>query len=106
MPSITQDLNAPPIATTLTAALFILAMGIAPVFWASISDHFQIRRFLLILSMTIFAVSSLGSAFINKIWGLVVLRCVQSVGSSCSQSVGAGVVAVTYHYHYHHKSSY
>lgn len=90
LPDITADLNAPPIATTLTAALFVLAMGIAPVFWASLSDFYQVRRILLICSMFIFAIASLGSAFINNIWGLVVLRCVQSVGSSCGQSVGAG----------------
>lgn len=90
MPSITADLNAPAIATTLTAALFVLSMGIAPVFWASLSDFYQVRRILLMLSMLIFAAASIGSAFINNIWGLVVLRCVQSVGASCGQSVGAG----------------
>lgn len=91
LPLITVDLNAPPIATTLTAALFVLAMGIAPVFWASLSDYYQVRRILLMASMLIFAAASLGSAFINNIWGLVVLRCVQSVGSSCGTSVGAGM---------------
>jgi hypothetical protein len=91
LPAITVDLNAPPIATTLTAALFVLAMGIAPVFWASASDYYQVRRVLLVVSMLIFAAASLGSAFINNIWGLVVLRCVQSVGSSCGSSVGAGM---------------
>lgn len=74
----------------MTAALFVLAMGIAPVFWASLSDFYRVRRILLMVSMLIFAAASLGSAFINNIWGLVVLRCIQSVGSSCGQSVGAG----------------
>lgn len=90
MPYITADLHAPAIATTLTAALFVLAMGIAPVFWASLSDFYRVRRILLMISMLIFAAASLGSAFINNIWGLVVLRCVQSLGASCGQSVGAG----------------
>ncbi|KAI8078881.1 major facilitator superfamily domain-containing protein [Halteromyces radiatus] len=96
LPMITQDLHAPPIATTLTAALFVLFMGIAPVFWASISDHYHVRRCLSIFSMLIFAVASLGLALMNNIWGLVVLRCVQSIGSSCGQSVGAGVIADCY----------
>ncbi|CAO3667687.1 unnamed protein product [Rhizopus stolonifer] len=96
LPDITSDLNAPAIATTLTAALFILAMGIAPVFWASLSDYYQVRRVLFLFSMIIFAAASIGCAFINNIWGLVVLRCVQSVGASCGQSVGAGVVADCY----------
>ncbi|CEG66357.1 hypothetical protein RMATCC62417_02955 [Rhizopus microsporus] len=96
LPAITSDLHAPAIATTLTAALFVLAMGIAPVFWASLSDFYEVRRVLFLASMLIFAAASIGSAFINNIWGLVVLRCVQSVGSSCGQSVGAGVVADCY----------
>lgn len=69
-------------------------MGIAPVFWASFSDRLHVRRVLLFFSMIVFAVASLGAAFINNIWGLVVLRCIQAVGSSCGQSVGAGVIAV------------
>ncbi|KAI8067176.1 major facilitator superfamily domain-containing protein [Gongronella butleri] len=96
LPSITADLQAPPIATTLTAALFVLFMGIAPVFWASASENYQMRRWLLIVSMWIFAVASLGAALVNNIWGLVVLRCLQSVGASCGQSVGAGVIADCY----------
>ncbi|KAI8384550.1 major facilitator superfamily domain-containing protein [Radiomyces spectabilis] len=79
-------------ATTLTAALFVLFMGIAPVFWASISDFYEVRRVLFMISMVIFIAASLGSAFITNIWGLVVLRCVQSIGSSCGQSVGAGTL--------------
>ncbi|KAG0754395.1 hypothetical protein G6F57_013279 [Rhizopus arrhizus] len=96
LPNITSDLHAPPIATTLTAALFALAMGIAPMFWASLSDFYQVRRVLFLFSMIIFAAASIGCAFINNIWGLVVLRCVQSCGSSCGQSVGAGVIADCY----------
>ncbi|GAN10838.1 MFS general substrate transporter [Mucor ambiguus] len=96
IPYITADLNAPSIATTLTAALFILMMGIAPVFWAAMSDNWQVRRIMLFVSMIIFAVSSLGCALIDNIWGLVVLRCIQAVGSSCGQSVGAGVISDCY----------
>ncbi|EPB90787.1 hypothetical protein HMPREF1544_02365 [Mucor circinelloides 1006PhL] len=96
LPAITEELHAPPIATTLTAALFVLLMGIAPVFWASFSDRLHVRRVLLFFSMIVFAVASLGAAFINNIWGLVVLRCIQAVGSSCGQSVGAGVIADCY----------
>ncbi|KAI7902729.1 major facilitator superfamily domain-containing protein [Cokeromyces recurvatus] len=96
LPDVTVDLHAPSIATTLTAALFVLAMGITPIFWASASDHFQMRRFPLMLSILIFGASSIGCAFVNNIWALIVLRCVQSVGSSCGQSVGAGSIADCY----------
>ncbi|KAG0167536.1 hypothetical protein DFQ28_008838 [Apophysomyces sp. BC1034] len=96
LPAITSDLNAPPMATTLTAALFVLFMGIAPVIWATFSDYYQVRRILFMISMAIFGVASLGSTFLNNIWGIVVLRCIQSVGSSCGQSVGAGVISDCY----------
>ena len=85
IPNITLELNAPPIATTLTAALSILFMGLTPVVWAALSDYYQIRRFLLMLSMTIFGFASLGSALVNNIWVLVVLRCIQALGASCGQ---------------------
>ncbi|KAL0074901.1 major facilitator superfamily domain-containing protein [Phycomyces blakesleeanus] len=96
LPLITEELKAPSIATTLTAALFVLFMGLAPVVWASISDHYQIRRLLFLVSMIIFSVASLGATFVQNIWPLVVLRCIQSIGSSCGNSVGAGVIADCY----------
>lgn len=70
-------------------------MGISPVFWASLSDYYQVRRVLFLFSMIIFAAASIGCAFINNIWGLVVLRCVQSLGASCGQSVGAGNLLIS-----------
>ncbi|KAL0090071.1 major facilitator superfamily domain-containing protein [Phycomyces blakesleeanus] len=96
VPGITADLNAPPIAITLTAALFALFTGIAPVFWASASDHYHIRRLPNLLSMVIFSAASLGMAFVKNIWALVVLRCLQAVGASCGQAVGAGMIADLY----------
>ncbi|KAI9270768.1 major facilitator superfamily domain-containing protein [Phascolomyces articulosus] len=93
IPNINAELHAPSIATTLTAALFVLFMGIAPVFWAAFSDYYFIRRFLLVISMVIFVASSLGNAFINNIWGMVVLRCVQAIGASSGQAIGGGVIA-------------
>ena len=92
IPNINAELHAPSIATTLTAALFVLFMGIAPVFWAAFSDFYNIRRFLLIISMIIFVVSSLGNAVITDIWGMVVLRCVQAIGASSGQAIGGGVI--------------
>lgn len=46
--------------------------------------------------MIIFSFASLGSALVGNIGGLIVLRCMQSLGASCGQSVGAGVIADCY----------
>ncbi|KAF7732041.1 hypothetical protein EC973_007146 [Apophysomyces ossiformis] len=96
IPYITSDLHAPSIVTTLTAALFIMFAGIAPVFWASISDFFHMRRFLFMFAMIIYIVASLGAVFVENIWALVVIRCIQSVGVSAGQSIGAGVISDCY----------
>lgn len=71
-------------------------MGIAPVIWAAISDYYQVRRVLLVISMVIFAVCSLGCALVNNIGGLIALRIIQSMGASCGQAVRAGVITDCY----------
>lgn len=96
LPYVTEELNAPAIATTLTAALFVLFMGIAPVVWAAISEHYHIRRFLFLVAMVIFMATSIGAAFVHNIWALVGVRCIQSMGVSSAQSVGAGYISDLY----------
>ncbi|KAI7869718.1 major facilitator superfamily domain-containing protein [Spinellus fusiger] len=96
LPYITEDLQATSITTTLTAALFILMMGVGSIIWASISDYYQIRRYLFLISTVIFSVSSLGGVFVSNIWTLVVLRCIQALGCSSGISIGAGVIADCY----------
>ncbi|RCI01818.1 hypothetical protein CU098_005540 [Rhizopus stolonifer] len=96
IPYVTAELNAPSIATTLTAALFILFMGIMPVVWASISEHYHVRRAIYLMAMTIYIASSLGAAFVHNIWALVAVRCIQSMGVSSGQSVGSGYISDMY----------
>ncbi|CAO0795331.1 unnamed protein product [Mucor circinelloides] len=96
LPYVTKELNAPPIATTLTASLFVFFMGTAPVIWASLSEYYHIRRFLFLVAMVIFMATSIGAAFVHNIWVLVAVRCIQSIGVSSGQSVGAGCIADLY----------
>ncbi|OZJ05165.1 hypothetical protein BZG36_02217 [Bifiguratus adelaidae] len=93
LPIIIQDLQASSIAVTMTTSLFVLFMGIAPVFWASFSDHFYIRRPIYLATLLVFAGASIGSAFVNNVWVLVVLRCLQSCGASAGSALGPGTVA-------------
>lgn len=88
IPYITNDLHAEPIDTTLTAALYMLFNGIAPVIWASLSENFHIRRFIMLIAMVIYISASVGAVFVTNIWALVVVRCIQSIGVSCGQSIG------------------
>ncbi|ORY05316.1 MFS general substrate transporter [Basidiobolus meristosporus CBS 931.73] len=99
LPTITEDLRASGTAVNATVSLFILFMGIAPVLWASISDHYGVRRVLYLSSIAIFIIASIGSAFVNDITLLIILRCIQSCGSSSSSSLGAGTIADCYDLH-------
>ncbi|KAK4513839.1 uncharacterized protein ATC70_005845 [Mucor velutinosus] len=46
--------------------------------------------------MVIFTVTSIGAAFVHNIWALVVVRCIQSIGVACGQSLGTGYIADLY----------
>ncbi|KAI7879066.1 MFS general substrate transporter [Lichtheimia hyalospora FSU 10163] len=96
IPYIAEELDASPLSVTLTTALYILLTGIAPVFWGSISDHYQIRRPLVLASLVIFCISTVAAGVVSNIWALVVLRCVQATGASCTLAVGAGIIADCY----------
>ncbi|KAI9476379.1 MAG: major facilitator superfamily domain-containing protein [Benjaminiella poitrasii] len=93
IPSIKSELNASEIEITLVSSLFILFGGLGPIFWASMSDYYFIRRFLYLAGLLIFIGASIGCAVANNIWLLIVLRCIQSIGTSVTMSVGAGTVA-------------
>ncbi|CAO3627073.1 unnamed protein product [Mucor hiemalis] len=93
IPDIKAELNASDIGITLVSSLFILFGGIGPMFWASMSDYYYIRRFLYLISLLIFVGASVGCAVVGNIWLLVVFRCIQSVGTSVTMSVGAGTIA-------------
>ncbi|KAI9261098.1 major facilitator superfamily domain-containing protein [Sporodiniella umbellata] len=93
IPEITKELNASSIGITLVSSLYILCCGISPIFWASISDYYHIRRFPCLIALFVFILASVGCALSNNVWILVVMRCLQSFGGSTLVSVGAGVVA-------------
>ncbi|ORX80186.1 MFS general substrate transporter [Basidiobolus meristosporus CBS 931.73] len=93
LPAISRDLNASSIAVNATVSLFILFMGIAPVFWASLSDHYGIRRVLYLVSVLIFIGATIGAAFVNSTTLLIILRCIQSCGSSSLYSLSPGTIA-------------
>ncbi|KAI8343427.1 major facilitator superfamily domain-containing protein [Chlamydoabsidia padenii] len=93
LPDIETELEASSMAVTLTTSLFILFGGIGPIMWGSMSDFYHVRRFLYLISLLIFTAASTGCAIVTNIWGLVILRCVQSIGTSVTMSVGAGTVS-------------
>ncbi|KAG0251218.1 hypothetical protein DFQ27_008917, partial [Actinomortierella ambigua] len=93
---ISKDLNASQTAINASVSLFILAMGIAPLFWATLSDGYKIRRILYLASVAIFCAASIGGGFATSASTLIVARCFQSVGSSGGSILGAASVADIY----------
>ncbi|CAO3601373.1 unnamed protein product [Absidia cylindrospora] len=74
----------------------MLFMGIAPIFYSSISDHWHIRRSVYFFSFVIYTVGSLAAVFANDISVLLGMRILQAVGISSAWAIGAGSVADIY----------
>lgn len=72
----------------LTITTYMIFQGISPSFTSAISDDYG-RRPAYILGFLVFMIANLGLALNNSYAGLLVLRCVQSAGSS-------GLVTLTY----------
>ncbi|GAB5585232.1 hypothetical protein Unana1_00132 [Umbelopsis nana] len=96
---IQNSMGASSIGVTLANSFYMLFMGIAPIFYSSISDHYGIRRVIYIGSMLIFTASSLAAVWVRNIWVLLVMRILQSIGISAPWSIGAGTIADMYEVH-------
>ncbi|KAI8584583.1 hypothetical protein K450DRAFT_217006 [Umbelopsis ramanniana AG] len=92
-------MGASSIGVTLANSFYMLFMGIAPIFYSSISDHYGIRRVIYIGSMLIFTAASIGAVWVRNIWVLLVMRILQSIGISAPWSIGAGTIADLYEVH-------
>ncbi|KAI9323225.1 major facilitator superfamily domain-containing protein [Dichotomocladium elegans] len=93
LPAIAAEFDASDIEVTLTTSLFMLFGGFGPILWASMSDFYHVRRFLYLVSLLIFTGASVGCALSINVYMLLVMRLVQSVGTSVTISVGAGTVS-------------
>lgn len=80
-------------AINLTITVYIIFQALAPLFLASISDHFG-RRPIYLATFALFSVASLGLALNRSSYAvLLVLRAIQSLGASAVLSVNYGTVA-------------
>ncbi|KAI8349231.1 major facilitator superfamily domain-containing protein [Choanephora cucurbitarum] len=96
---ITIELDSPTIMVTLSNSVYMLFMGIAPIFYSSISDHWKIRRAVYFFSIIIYTVGSLAAVFANDIYVLLGMRILQAIGISSAWAIGAGSVADIYEVH-------
>ncbi|KAI9270781.1 major facilitator superfamily domain-containing protein [Phascolomyces articulosus] len=96
IPSAGADLHAPPIATSLTTAAYVLSLGIAPIIWGYLSDYYKIRKPLIFASIVIYAISSIICALASCTWVLILFRIIQAIGASSSLAIGGGVISAIY----------
>ncbi|KAI8987088.1 major facilitator superfamily domain-containing protein [Pilobolus umbonatus] len=92
--TVMEELNTSSAAVNGTVAAYVVFTGIAPLFWASMSDTYG-RKPMYVLSLIISIVAAILCAVSQNISMLIVFRAVQACGSSSGQTLGAGVIADT-----------
>ncbi|ORY71908.1 major facilitator superfamily transporter [Pseudomassariella vexata] len=80
-------------AINLTITLFIVFQGVTPSFWSPLSDTWG-RRPVYLCTFTVFTLASLGLSIVDRNYpALLLLRALQSVGSSAVVSLAYASVA-------------
>ncbi|WFD19858.1 hypothetical protein MCAP1_002098 [Malassezia caprae] len=92
LPQITEKLNITQGQTLLSVTMYMIFQGVAPSFWAPLSDTLG-RRPIIISTFLIFLAANLGLSFVNVYWGLLTLRMLQACGAASAIAIGAGVVS-------------
>ncbi|KAH6690565.1 multidrug transporter of the major facilitator superfamily [Plectosphaerella plurivora] len=87
-----QEFNTRPVTINLTVALYMLAMGIFPLWWSSFSESFG-RRNIYLTSFSLFVLFATLSAVSRSVPMLVVMRFLTGGSSASVQAVGAGTIA-------------
>lgn len=92
MPTLVQNYHLSSALINLTITTYLILQGLAPSFMGTFADQCG-RRPAYILAFAIYTAANFGLAFQNSYAALLVLRCLQSAGSSGTVAFGYGVVA-------------
>ncbi|KAJ5902645.1 hypothetical protein N7495_003173 [Penicillium taxi] len=90
--SLAQDMNVSIPLINLTITMYLIFQGLAPSFIGSFSDAYG-RRPAYVISFVIYLGANIGLALQNNYAALMVLRCLQSSGSSSPIALGSAVVS-------------
>ncbi|KAI7881722.1 major facilitator superfamily domain-containing protein [Mucor mucedo] len=91
---ISQDLNTTLTGMTGTISVYVVFLGVAPLFWACMSDTYG-RKPMYVISLIFSIVASILCAVSSNITMLIIFRAIQACGTSSGQTLGAGVIADT-----------
>ncbi|EFW16793.1 MFS multidrug transporter [Coccidioides posadasii str. Silveira] len=89
---VAETFNASPTITNLSVALYMLSMGVFPLWWSSFSEKLG-RRTIYLVSFALFVLWSVLSAIASSIGMLIVMRLLGGGASASVQAVGAGTIA-------------
>ncbi|KAF4927935.1 Multidrug transporter QDR2 [Colletotrichum viniferum] len=89
--TIADDLNVSVELINLTVTTYLIFQGLAPSLWGPISDV-KGRKVAYIGTFLVFFGACVGLAEIKTFAGLIILRCVQSMGSASTIAIGSGVI--------------
>ena len=92
IPTLAHTLHEPIARINLTVTSYMILQGVAPMFFGDLADSAG-RRPVYVLSFAIYVCANIGLALQNNYAALVVLRALQSTGSSATIALGNGVVA-------------
>ncbi|KAI0880508.1 MFS general substrate transporter [Annulohypoxylon maeteangense] len=92
LPSLAQDLNVSASLINLTVTTYLIFQGVAPSFIGNYSDTYGRRPAYMICSV-IYLGANIGLAVQNSYAALLVLRCLQSCGSSATIALASAVSA-------------
>lgn len=98
LPDIRDAFDAPMGALQLTMSALIMAFGLAQLVWGPVADRFG-RRPVLLLSLTLYGVASLGCALAPGIEWLVAMRAAQGAMMAAAVVVGRAMVRDLYEPH-------
>ncbi|CAB4399327.1 unnamed protein product [Rhizophagus irregularis] len=91
-----EDLNTTETLVNTAVASYLYVNGIAPLFWASYSDLQGTRRKVFLFDAFLIILTSIGCAFANNIYWLIVFRMLQSFSVSAVQCLSVGTLTDIY----------
>ncbi|TBU34756.1 major facilitator superfamily domain-containing protein [Dichomitus squalens] len=94
IPTIAAAFKEPVELINLTVTVYMVVQGISPMLWGTMSDRWG-RRPMFVGCMIVLSLSCVGLALVptDAYWGLMLLRCLQALGSASTIALGAGVIA-------------
>ncbi|KAJ5679289.1 hypothetical protein N7462_007533 [Penicillium macrosclerotiorum] len=92
MPTLVKSYHLTTSLVNLTITTYMILQGLAPSFMGTFADAGG-RRPAYIIAFAIYTAANIGLALQNSFAALLVLRCLQSAGSSGTVSFGYGVIA-------------